>query len=261
MAQTALTGTRAVDRATALLTHIITTPTPPHLQTLAREFDIPKSTASRIISALERQGFVKRDRNGAFLPGEVLTQFAREQNQDSVLVTRMRPILEDLAQQTGETANLAITGNGYLKIIDQVDSLFMLGTTNWIGKDVPYHCSALGKVLLAYGAISIQSGSLQKLTSKSINTRSKLLAELEAVRKIGYAIIVDELEEGLAAVSAPVRASDGRVIAAISIAGPTTRLSNKELNRIGLLLVQKIQDETTPLKNPHPVKHGKAATK
>ena len=261
MAQAALTGTRAVDRATSLLAHIITTTTPPHLQTLAREFDIPKSTASRIISALERQGFVKRDRNGAFLPGEVLTQFAREQNQDSVLVTRMRPILEDLARQTGETANLAITGNGYLKIIDQVDSLFMLGTTNWIGKDVPYHCSALGKVLLAYGAIPIQSGSLQKLTSKSINTRSRLLAELEAVRKIGYAIIVDELEEGLAAVSAPVRESDGRVLAAISISGPTTRLSQKELHRIGQLIVDKIHEETTPFKNPHPVKHGKAATK
>ena len=261
MAQAALTGTRAVDRATALLTHIITTTTPPHLQTLAREFDIPKSTASRIISALERQGFVKRDRNGAFLPGEVLTQFAREQNQDSVLVSRMRPILEGLAQQTGETANLAITGNGYLKIIDQVDSLFMLGTTNWIGKDVPYHCSALGKVLLAYGAIPIQSGSLQKLTSKSITTRSRLLVELETVRKVGYAIIVDELEEGLAAVSAPVRESDGRVIAAISISGPTTRLSNKELNRIGQLIVETIQQEITPSKNPQPAKHGKAATK
>jgi len=256
MGQATVSGTQAVDRATALLTHIITASTPPQLGVLAREFDIPKSTTSRLISALERQGFVKRDRNGAFLPGDVLTRFAREQNQDSVLVARMRPVLEELASLTGETANLAIAGNGSLKIIDQVDSNFMLGVTNWIEKEVPYHCSALGKVLLAYGAISIQSGPLPKLTPKSITNRAKLLTELEAVRKSGYAIIDGELEEGLVAVAAPVRESDGRVIAAISISGPTTRLSIKDLNRIGSLVVEKINEATTPPHNQ--IKHGKA---
>ncbi len=255
MTQTALAGTRAVDRATALLTHIITATNPPHLGTLAREFDIPKSTTSRLISALERQGFVKRDRNGAFLPGDILTQFAREQNQDSVLVARMRPILEELAKESGETANLAIVGHGHLKIIDQVDSLFLLGATNWIGRDVPYHCSALGKILLAYGANTIKAGPLSKLTSKSITSRTKLLTELEGIRKTGYAIIDGELEEGLVAVAAPVRESDGRVIAAISISGPTARLSHKDLNRIGLSIIGKLDEASTPL--PHQIKLGK----
>ncbi len=256
MGQATVSGTRAVDRATALLTHIITAGSPPQLGALAREFNIPKSTTSRLISALERQGFVKRDRNGAFLPGDVLTRFAREQNQDSVLVARMRPILEELAALTGETANLAISGNGSLKIIDQVDSNFMLGVTNWIDKDVPYHCSALGKVLLAYGAISIQSGPLPKLTPKSITNRAKLLVELESIRKTGYAIIDGELEDGLVAVSAPVRESDGRVVASISISGPITRLSMKDLNRIGLLIIEKINEATTSPQNQ--MKHGKA---
>ncbi len=256
MGQAALTGTRAVERATDLLTHIITAATPPQLGTLAREFDIPKSSTSRLISALERQGFVKRDRNGAFLPGDVLTRFAREQNQDSVLIARVRPLLETLASLTGETANLAIAGNGSLKIIDQVDSLFMLGVTNWIEREVPYHCSALGKVLLAYGAISIQSGALSKLTPKSITNRARLLTELESVRKAGYAIIDGELEEGLVAVAAPLRENDGRVIASISISGPTTRLTIKDLNRIGSLIVEQINAATTPPQNQ--MKHGKA---
>jgi len=253
MAQSTLTGTRAVDRATSLLAFIITAPHPPQLGALAREFDIPKSTTSRLVSAMERQGFVKRDRNGAFLPGDLLTQFAREQNQDSVLIARTRPVLEMIAKESGETANLAIVGSGTLKIVDQVDGLFMLGVTNWIGRDVPYHCSALGKVLLAYGAASIPMGRLPKLASKSITQRDKLLTELELVRKTGYAIIDGELEEGLVAVAVPLRESDGRVIAAISVSGPLTRLSPKDLQRNGLMMIEKVNE----LIAPTPLQHRK----
>jgi DNA-binding IclR family transcriptional regulator len=252
MAQTTLTGTRAVDRATSLLAYIISASNPPQLGALAREFDIPKSTTSRLVSAMERQGFVKRDRNGAFLPGDLLTQFAREQNQDSVLIARMRPTLESIAKASGETANLAIAGNGSLKIIDQVDGLFMLGVTNWIGRDVPYHCSALGKVLLAYGAATIPMGPLPKLTSKSITQRDKLLKELELVRKTGYAILNGELEDGLVAVAVPVVESDGRVIASMSISGPNNRLSLKDVQRIGTMIIEQVNEGITP-----PLHHNK----
>jgi DNA-binding IclR family transcriptional regulator len=138
-----------------------------------------------------------------------------------------------------------------LLIVDQVDGQFMLGVTNWIGRDVPYHCSALGKVLLAYGAASIPMGRLPKLASKSITQRDKLLIELELVRKTGYAIINGELEEGLVAVAVPLRESDGRVIAAISISGPLTRLSPKDLHAHGLMMIEKVNEliAPTPLQN------------
>ncbi len=236
------TGTQAVDRASALLVNILESTTPLSLGVLTKTHGLPKSTASRILSALERQGLVMRDRSGAFLAGQILTAFAREQNQDSVLVTRMRSVLEKLSQKTGETANLAIPGNGYISLIDQVDGQYLLGATNWIGKHVPYHASALGKILLAYSAVTIPSGRLQRLTDKTITSRVKLLEELEQVRKVGYAIIDDELEIGLVAVAGPIRELDGRVIGAISISGPTSRLTLKTLREIGELIVYEIEN-------------------
>jgi DNA-binding IclR family transcriptional regulator len=194
-----------------------------------------------MLSALERQGLIRRDRNGAFIAGDVLTQFARSQNHDSVLVTRMHPILEKLAMTTGETANLAVASNGEMRLIDQVDSHYLLGATNWVGKRIPFHASALGKVLLAYGAATIPLGKLNKVASKTITSRQRLLTELESVRKKGYAIIIDELEEGLVAVAAPVREDDGRVVGAISISGPFPRLTQRDLAKIGDVLIQEIQ--------------------
>lgn len=236
------TGTQAVDRASALLVNILESKAPLPLMVLSKTHGLPKSTASRILSALERQGLVTRDNSsGAFLAGHILTAFAREQNQDSILITRMRSVLEKLSQKTGETANLAIPGNGYISLIDQADGQFLLGTTNWIGKPVPYHASALGKILLAYSAVTIPSGRLQRLTDKTITSRVKLLEELEQVRKVGYAIINDELEIGLVAVAGPIRELDGRVIGAISISGPTSRLTLKTLREIGELILYEIE--------------------
>ena len=134
----ALTGTQAVDRATSLLIEILNSQEPPLLSELARQLDLPKSTTSRILGALERQGLIRRDRDGAYIGGEVLMRFASTQNQDAALIARMRPVLENLAAKTSESVNLAVPGNNELKLIDQVDGQYLLGATNWIGRNVPY---------------------------------------------------------------------------------------------------------------------------
>lgn len=239
----ALTGTQAVDRATSLLIAILNSPEPPLLSELSRELGLPKSTTSRILGALERQGLIRRDRNSAYLGGEVLLRYASTQNQDAALVTRMRPVLESLASKTGETVNLAVPGIEDLKLIDQVDAKHLLGATNWIGRAVPYHASALGKVLLAFGAAAIPAGTLQTKTARTITTRSSLNNELEKVRKAGYAIIDNELEDGLVAVAAPVYGLDGNVIAAISISGPDARISRDQLNKFGELIIKELKKE------------------
>lgn len=234
------TGTQAVDRSSALLIHIMEASTPPLLSQLAIFHQLPKSTTSRILSALERQGFIERDRAGAFLPGPVLIRFARLRNREMDLAGRMHSVLELLAQKTGETTNLAIAGNGSVELIDQVDGRYLLGATNWVGMSVPYHCSALGKIFLAYGVVKIPNGRLERRASRSITNRVGLLEELEQVRRNGFAIIKDELEEGLVAVAAPVRESDGTVVGAISISGPSPRMSDAQLKTLGQLLISEI---------------------
>lgn len=240
MAKPEISGTQAIERASALLIHIIEAAKPPFLGELSSAHELPKSTSSRILGALERQGLIQRDRSGAYLPGNILTRFARQRNLELDLVTRMRPVLQSLAEKSGETANLAIAGNGYVEMIDQVDGRYLLGATNWIGVNVPYHCSSLGKVLLAYGAVKIPAGRLEKRAPRSITTHARLLSELESVRRQGFATINDELEEGLVAVAAPVRESDGTVVGAISISGPAPRLTEKQLSNLGELIVAEI---------------------
>ncbi len=243
MAKPEITGTQAIDRASALLIHVIEAINPPLLSQLALSHELPKSTTSRLLGALEKQGLIQRDRAGAYLPGNVLTRFARQRNHELDLSTKIRPVLDILAEKTGETANLAIPGNGYVELIDQVDGRYLLGATNWVGTKVPYHCSALGKVLLAYNVIKIPIGRLEKRAPKSITTRPALLAELELVRRQGYASIKDELEEGLVAVAAPVRDADGNVIAAISVSGPTPRISDRQIATLGELIISEILNQ------------------
>ncbi len=239
----ALTGTQAVDRATSLLIAILNSPEPPLLSQLARELGLPKSTTSRILGALERQGLIRRDRNSAYLGGEVLLKYASAQNQDSTLINRMRPVLESLADKTSESINLAVPGSDDLKIIDQVDGKHLLGATNWIGRNVPYHASALGKVLLAFGASAIPSGNLHSKTARTITSRTQLNSELEKVRKAGFAIIDNELENGLVAVAAPVFNHDGKVVAAISISGPDARIGREQLIKFGELIIKELKKQ------------------
>lgn len=242
----ALTGTQAVDRATSLLIAILNSAKPPLLSELARQLDLPKSTTSRMLGALERQGLIRRDRDGAYLGGDVLMRFASMQNQDSTLVNKMRPVLENLAAKTSESVNLAVPGNpggNELKLIDQVDGQYLLGATNWVGRHVPYHASALGKVLLAFGAAQLPTGNLQSKTSRTITSRAVLSKELDKVRKVGYAIIDSELEEGLVAVAAPVFGPTGLVVAAISISGPDARITKDQLHKFGESIVKEIKKQ------------------
>lgn len=242
-----LSGTQSIDRATSLLIAILNSPQPPLLSDLSRELSLPKSTTSRILGALERQGLVRRDRQSAYSGGEVLLRFAATQNHDSTLIALMRPILESLATLTSESVNLAVPSGDELLLIDQVDGQFLLGATNWIGRRVAYHASALGKVLLAFGAAPIPKGQLDSKASKTIISRTQLNAELEKIRKVGFATIEDELEDGLVAVAAPVFSHDKSVIAAISISGPSTRISRENLKRFGELITKEIKkNEITP---------------
>jgi IclR family transcriptional regulator, acetate operon repressor len=113
--------------------------------------------------------------------------------------------------------------------IAQVDSRYMIGGTNWVGLAVPLHCSALGKVLLAFGAATMPSGPLQARTPQTITTKQALQAEIAAVRDRGYAVTDEELEPGLVAVAAPVFAGTSAAIAAISVSGPASRLTSDQI--------------------------------
>jgi DNA-binding IclR family transcriptional regulator len=121
--------------------------------------------------------------------------------------------------------NLGVGRDGVVEQIAQVDSVYLIGATNWLGRAVPLHCTAIGKVLLAHGAAKLPPGRLERRAEQTITSRAALEAELAAVRARGYAVIDGELEPGLVAVAAPVYRDGGAVVAALSVSGPGNRLT------------------------------------
>jgi len=226
------TGTQAIDRAAQLLVRVVESSEPETVTELAETTGLPKSTASRLVAALERQGLVQRDGGrGNIRPGPVLVSFARRSLPNAELVELCGSVLDRLAEATGETVNLAVPANNGVEQLAQRDSRHFLGSTNWIGRTVPYHASAVGKIFLAYGTVRPPK-RLEQLTSRTIVDRDELERALDETRARGYATAVEELESGLWAIAAPIHGVSG-VVAALSISGPTIRLRNGLLEELG----------------------------
>jgi DNA-binding IclR family transcriptional regulator len=219
-------GTQAVDRAARLLTEVVHAADPMTFTGLSAATGLAKSTTSRLLLALERNGLVRRDDHGRFLPGEMFVSFAWRGGAEAGLVAVAQPFLERLGKATGETVNLGVLSGGLVEQIAQVDSTYFIG---WVGLSVPLHCSALGKVLLAHGTAPLPAEKLERRTDKTITSEAALRSELAGVRARGYAITDEELEPGLIAVAAPVHGFDGAVVAALSVSAPATRMTRDRL--------------------------------
>jgi DNA-binding IclR family transcriptional regulator len=219
-------GTQAIDRAAQLLTLVLDSEHPLGVSDLATAAELPKSTASRLVSSLERHGLVSRNGvRGKVGPGPAIMRFAHRGVIDRNLIELAHAPLEALAQASGETVNLAVAGPSGVEHLSQVESRHFLGTGQWVGRTVDFHTTAVGKVLVAFGAAELPPGRLRRVAPATIVERATLDAELERVRAEGFAIAADELEVGLTALAAPVHGPTGDVIAALSISGPTFRLT------------------------------------
>ncbi len=144
--------------------------------------------------------------------------------------------------------------------IAQVDSRYMIGGTNWVGLAVPLHCSALGKVLLAFGAATMPCEPFEARTARTITTRAALEAELATVRLSGFAVTEEELEPGLVAVAAPVFAGGLSAIAAISVSAPAARLTSDLIPATAAKCVRVADALSAMLGGPPGLGHDEAST-
>ena len=213
------TGTQAIDRAAELLVRVVESHRPRAVGELAAETGLPKSTTSRLVGALERRGLVQRAGDRRVAPGPVLLRFAHRDSSAS-LVDLAAPSLRILSELSGETINLGVPTPLGVEHLAQEESRHFVGGTNWVGRRVPYETTANGKVLRAFGADRPTSGA--------------------AIRAQGFATAVDELERGLSALAAPVfGASDGVAVAALSISGPTIRLTRDRIAELAPALLEQ----------------------
>ena len=230
------TGTQAVDRAAGLLLTVLEADEPVSFAALQSSSGLAKSTLSRLLSSLERHELVARDDDGTLRPGAALTRFAHSRRPTDELIEIARPAMEALSRETGEKINLAVLDGSDVQQISQIDCTYLMGGVNWGLLPIPLHASALGKVFLAYGA-ELPPGRLAKLTPRTITSRQKLEADLEATRERGWALADSELETGLIAVAAPIFTAGGSVVGAISISGPTLRMTREVTHHYGTILV------------------------
>jgi IclR family acetate operon transcriptional repressor len=234
-------GTAVIDRGAQLLALVLESDAPRGLTDLATDAGLPKSTASRLLSALERNGLVEQQGDrGRFRAGPVVLRFAGRGLVGRNLIELAGRPMSALADATGETINLGVPGLMGVEHLAQVEGKHFLGTTQWVGRTVPYHCSANGKVLLAYDAARAPlSGQLEPLTSRTIVDPARLQAELKTIRRDGFAAATDELELGLCAIAAPIFDEKGQVVAALSISGPTLRLTPRRIAELRPLVIKQ----------------------
>jgi IclR family acetate operon transcriptional repressor len=253
----AVKGTTAIDRGAELLVRVLESAEPVALAELASASGIPKSTASRLLSALERQGLVEQDgERGRLRPGPAILRVAERNLVERNVVELAARSLDALGEITGETINLGVPARHGVEHIAQVESRHFLGAGQWLGRSVDYHCTAIGKIFMAFGRATIATAPLTRMTASTVTSPTQLRAELEIVRAESFATAIDELELGLAAIAAPVHGAGGEVVAALSISGPTTRMTDARIAELKPILIEEATNLSRRLGHPQQGAHA-----
>jgi DNA-binding IclR family transcriptional regulator len=220
-------GVQSVDRALTIL-EVLARVGEAGVTEIAAELGVHKSTAFRLVSTLEAHRLVEQTSDrGRYRLGVGVLRLAGATTARLDLVQEARPVCRQLAADTGETVNIAVLSESSALYLDQVAGSSALQSHNWVGQHIPLHATSNGKVLLSGldgGRLGEVLGSLARYTPLTITKKSRLREELDVVREQGYAVAVDELEEGLTAAAAPIRNAHGDVVASMSVSGPTFRL-------------------------------------
>lgn len=221
---------QTVDRALQILESFEDEAEARGVSELANRLGVHRSTASRLVATLEGRGFLER------VPGSEIVRLGPRLGRLGLLAARHRDLtelasrpMEALAERTGETVTLAIRDGAETITIRQVDARYVVGVKNWVGRRAPLHCTSDGKVLLAFGNGAVSAGRLHPLTANTIVTKAALERQLAEIRRRGWATALEEFEDGLHGVAAPVLDGDGRCRAALSVSGPAYRIPAGDL--------------------------------
>lgn len=214
---------------------------------LAQAVGMTRPTAFRLLLSLEQTGFVDRVDNRYKL-GWQMARLGRLADPYSGAVARIQPILDEYAARLNETVSFAMmrSETSYDVIAEASGSRYLNASHLYVGGNYPAHASATGKLLLAQLSddkiIATLPEKLESHTTRTITSRTALLKEIREIRKKGYAVIDEELEEGLFAAAYPVRDTANGLIGVLAVQGPVQRFQADKLSGALELLQQAATD-------------------
>ncbi|MEX0730095.1 MAG: IclR family transcriptional regulator [Aquisalimonadaceae bacterium] len=221
------------------------------LTDLARQANLAASTTHRLLTTLERAGFAELEEPaGLWRVGVKTVSVGSAFIRGRDMVNQARSYMRDLTEKSGETSNLAIERDDAAVYLAQVESSAMVRAFSRLGDRVPLTCSGVGLALLSrksepeLSALITRAG-LPALTANSIHSRAALLKALDKVRRQGYVIDDEANVAGMRCVAAPLFDAWSDVVAAISISGPSGRLTPDRLDGLGRLVADTAAAITT----------------
>jgi DNA-binding IclR family transcriptional regulator len=216
------------------------------LAQVASSLQLHKSTAHRFLMVLERHRMVERTTNGKFRLGLRLFDFGNRAIEQYDLRDRAQPHLRRLVAETEETAHLCIMEAARVIYIDKIEPARSVRMITRVGASNPVHCTSVGKAILAFlargsGRRSGAPHRFERFTHRTIASAEALRAEMEKTRRRGYAVDDEEFEEGLRCIAVPLLDAQRLPVAAVSISGPSFRVTAQKLPSIANHLLQCVR--------------------
>lgn len=236
------TGSQAIERAISILNLFAGDHGELGVSEIARRTDLRISTAHRIVRALCVARFLEQDpRTERYRLGRSIALLG-QRAMGHLGIELVRPDLERLVDATGESAGVGVRQGSDLLVVMEASSAQRLRFDHPIGATIRLHASAMGKAVLAFSGRDLKElveelGPLERYTTRTITTKARLIAELESVRAIGYAVNREERYDGVSGVAAPIVDREGIARGAVGVQGPVVRLNESTVPAIATKVV------------------------
>ena len=211
---------------------------------ISEKLGLYPSTIHRILDTLKYWGYVEQNTNTQkYQLGLKLLELGMAKLHQIDLVREVTPYLKELVKQYNETVHLGVLEEGEVLYLAKEESSQTIRMISYIGKRAPLHCTALGKVLLAYMSEEerkeiLEEKELPRLTKNTITDKGELEKELDKIREQDFALDREENEKDVRCIGAPIRNYKGKVIAAISISSPIFRIDKNVENNLKEALIK-----------------------
>jgi DNA-binding IclR family transcriptional regulator len=239
---------QVIDRALAIVNLLASSDRSLAAGQMGEKLDLNKSTVHRLLAVLEQHRYVERDLlSGKYRLGLKLAELGNIALSRFDIQATARPFVERLVEETGETAHLGILQQNEVISLVNVETQRSVRTPSTVGRRSPIHCTSQGKLLVAFQPQPqidriLRAHRFAGYTKKTIRHAGAYRTELAKVRNLGFAVDDEEFEDGLRCIGAPVRDHTGKVVAAISIAGPSFRITPERRSLLTQMVVAAARD-------------------